>query len=94
MAQHFEDDGVAAIIFTDISKDGMMEGVNLASTIEVADAVRVPVIASGGISSIDDIKAIKAAEEHGITGAVIGRSLYEGTIKLEEAQQWVDEQAD
>ena len=90
MAQHFEDDGVAAIIFTDISKDGMMEGVNLASTIEVADAVRVPVIASGGISSIDDIKAIKAAEEHGITGAVIGRSLYEGTIKLEEAQQWVD----
>ena len=94
MAQHFEDDGVAAIIFTDISKDGMMEGVNLASTIEVADAVRVPVIASGGISSIDDIKAIKAAEEHGITGAVIGRSLYEGTIKLEEAQQRVDEQAD
>ena len=92
MAQHIEQDGVAAIIFTDISKDGMMEGVNLDSTKEVADAVRVPVIASGGISSLADIKALKAAEEHGITGAVIGRALYEGGIVLEEAQTWVDEQ--
>jgi len=94
MAQHFEHDGVAAIIFTDISKDGMMEGVNLDSTIEVADAVRVPIIASGGISSLADIKSLKAAEEHGITGAIIGRALYEGGIVLEEAQSWVDQQAD
>lgn len=93
MAQHIEQDGVAAIIFTDISKDGMMEGVNLDSTKEVADAVRVPLIASGGISSLADIKALKAAEEHGITGAVIGRALYEGGIVLEEAQSWVDQQA-
>lgn len=93
MAKHFELDGVAAIVFTDISKDGMMEGVNLESTIELADAISVPVIASGGVSSIDDIKKLTAAQAHGITGVIIGKALYEGNIVLEEAQQWVDDQA-
>ncbi len=86
MAQHFENDGVAAIIYTDISKDGMMQGVNIESTVALAQAVRIPVIASGGVTDIEDIRRLCEVQEVGITGVVIGRALYEGTLDLAEAE--------
>ena len=85
MAQHFERDGVDAIVFTDISRDGMMSGVNIPSTVALAQAVRVPVIASGGVNSMDDLAALAAQEEEGIMGVIVGRALYEGDIDLAEA---------
>jgi phosphoribosylformimino-5-aminoimidazole carboxamide ribotide isomerase len=92
MAQRFEEDGVAAIVYTDISRDGMMEGVNVEATVKLAQAVKIPVIASGGISTMDDIKALSAVEEEGIMGAITGRAIYEGTIDLAECQAWLDAQ--
>jgi len=89
MAQHFEHDGVAAIIYTDISKDGMMQGVNVEATVKLAQAVRVPVIASGGVTNLDDIRRLCEVEEEGISGVIIGRALYEGTIDLAEAEKFV-----
>ncbi len=90
MARRLEDDGVAAIIYTDISKDGMLAGFNLRSTEELARNVHVPVIASGGITSLDDVQALCESAEEGIIGAIIGRALYEGTLDLQEAQALVD----
>ncbi|MEN8761565.1 MAG: 1-(5-phosphoribosyl)-5-[(5-phosphoribosylamino)methylideneamino]imidazole-4-carboxamide isomerase [Thiogranum sp.] len=90
MAQHFERDGVEAIVYTDISRDGMMQGVNVEATVKMASEISTPVIASGGISTMDDIKALRAVEEEGIMGAIIGRALYEGSIDLAEAQKLVD----
>ncbi len=86
MARHFENDGVAAIIYTDISKDGMMQGVNIESTVALAQSVRIPVIASGGVTDIEDIRRLCEVQEEGITGVVIGRALYEGTLDLAEAE--------
>jgi phosphoribosylformimino-5-aminoimidazole carboxamide ribotide isomerase len=91
LAQHFERDGVEAIIYTDISRDGMMQGVNVESTLRLAQSVSIPIIASGGVSSLDDIKALCKVSDEGIIGAVIGRALYEGTIALNAAQKLVDE---
>jgi phosphoribosylformimino-5-aminoimidazole carboxamide ribotide isomerase len=91
MAQHFERDGVDSIIYTDISRDGMMQGVNVESTAKLASEISIPVIASGGISSLEDIKAIQAVADEGIMGTIIGRALYEGTVDLAEAQKLVDE---
>lgn len=90
MAQHFEQDGVAAIIYTDISRDGMMGGLNVASTVRLAEAVHIPVIASGGVTTLDDIRSLCEADEEGIEGVIVGRALYEGTIDLKEAQQLAD----
>lgn len=90
MAQIFERDGVEAIVYTDISRDGMMQGVNVQATVELASAISIPVIASGGISSLDDIRALCEVRQEGIMGAIIGRALYEGDIDLAAAQQWVD----
>ena len=91
MAQRFERDGVEAIIYTDISRDGMMEGVNVDATVKLAQAIAIPVIASGGVTNLDDIKRLCAVEDEGITGTIIGRALYEGTIDLAEAQKYVQD---
>jgi len=89
MAQHFEDDGVVAIIYTDISRDGMMQGVNVDATVRLAQAIRIPVIAAGGITSMDDIRALNAVSDEGIIGAITGRAIYEGGIDLAECQAWL-----
>ena len=90
MAQRFEGDGVEAIVFTDIGRDGMMTGVNVDSTVELAQAVRIPVIASGGITSIEDVQALCSVADEGIIGAITGRAIYEGTLDLAEAQKLAD----
>jgi len=91
MAQHFENDGVAAIIYTDISRDGMMTGVNVEATAKLAQAVAIPVIASGGIRNLEDIRALCAVADEGITGAITGRAIYEGALDFAAGQQLADE---
>ena len=85
LAQQFEADGVEAIIYTDISRDGMMQGVNVEATVKLARAIRIPVIASGGITNIEDIKALGAVTDEGIMGAITGRAIYEGTLDFAAA---------
>lgn len=85
LAQQFETDGVEAIIYTDISRDGMMSGVNVEATAKLARAIQIPVIASGGITNIDDIHALGKVAEDGIMGAITGRAIYEGTLNFSEA---------
>ncbi len=86
LAQHFEQDGVAAIIYTDISRDGMLNGVNVEATVNLARQLSIPIIASGGIASLDDIRALCAVADEGISAAITGRALYEGTLNFKEAQ--------
>lgn len=93
MAKRFEQDGVSAIVYTDISRDGMMQGVNVEATVKLAQAVNIPIIASGGITNMDDIKALSAVEDEGIMGAITGRAIYDGSIDLAECQAWLDSQA-
>jgi phosphoribosylformimino-5-aminoimidazole carboxamide ribotide isomerase len=87
LARIFERYGVEAIVYTDISRDGMMQGVNVEATVRLAQAISIPVIASGGVSTLDDVRALCAVEKEGIMGAIIGRALYDGAIDLVEAQQ-------
>ncbi|WP_435103158.1 1-(5-phosphoribosyl)-5-[(5-phosphoribosylamino)methylideneamino]imidazole-4-carboxamide isomerase [Arhodomonas sp. AD133] len=89
MAQRFEAAGVEAIVFTDIGRDGMMRGVNAAATAALARSVNIPVIASGGVSTMDDVRALCDAAGDGIDGAIVGRALYEGSLDLAEAQRAV-----
>ncbi len=91
MAERFEDDGVAAIIFTDIGRDGMMNSVNVEATVEICQNITIPVIASGGITNLDDIRTLCDSGEEGIAGAITGRALYEGTLDLAEAQKLADD---
>lgn len=91
VAQRFERDGVEAIIYTDIGRDGMMAGPNIEATAELARAITIPVIASGGVTRLDDIRNLSAVATEGIMGAIIGRALYEGTIDLAEGQKLADE---
>lgn len=91
IARKFEDYGCEAIIYTDIGRDGMLTGVNIESTVKLAQAVSIPIIASGGVTNLDDIRALCAVEDEGIEGAILGRSIYEGTIDFAEAQDLADE---
>ncbi|MCG6886753.1 MAG: 1-(5-phosphoribosyl)-5-[(5-phosphoribosylamino)methylideneamino]imidazole-4-carboxamide isomerase [Proteobacteria bacterium] len=91
MAKHFENDGVAAIVYTDIGRDGMMSGVNIESTIKLAQAITIPVIASGGITNLDDIRGLCAVADAGIMGAITGRAIYEGTLDFAAGQKLADE---
>ena len=90
IAQRFEQDGVSAIIFTDIGRDGMMTSVNIDSSVELARSVTVPVIASGGVKDLDDIKALCSVAAEGIAGAITGRAIYEGNLDLKEALALVE----
>lgn len=85
LAKKFEDCGVSAIIYTDISRDGMMAGPNLEATKSLAEAISIPVIASGGVSSLKDIENLMAIEASGISGAITGKAIYTGAIDLAEA---------
>lgn len=87
MAKRFEQDGVDAIVFTDISRDGMLQGVNIDSTVKLAQSIGIPVIAAGGITTIEDIKALCEVADEGIVGAITGRAIYEGTLDFIQAQQ-------
>lgn len=91
MAKHFEQDGVEAIVYTDISRDGMMSGINVESTVKLAQAITIPVIASGGITDLDDIRAISEVAEEGIVGVITGRAIYEGTLDFTQGQKLADE---
>lgn len=85
MAREFEGMGVVAIIYTDIARDGMMQGPNLEATAALADAVSIPVIASGGVSSMEDIRNLKAIESRGVCGAITGKAIYSGALDLHAA---------
>ncbi len=90
LARRFEDAGVAAIVYTDIDRDGALQGLNVAATAALAEAVSIPVIASGGLASLDDIAAVLAVAERGIEGVVCGRALYDGRIDPKSALALVE----
>jgi len=91
LARKFEDYGVEAIIYTDIGRDGMLTGVNIEATVALARHLTVPVIASGGVTDLEDIKALCAVESEGITGAITGRAVYQRTLNFVEAQKVADQ---
>lgn len=93
LAKRFEQDGVESIVYTDIARDGMMQGVNVEQTVTMAQASSIKVIASGGITNMDDIKALQAVADQGILGAITGRAIYEGTLDVAAAQTYCDEAA-
>lgn len=93
LAKKYQDQGVEAIVYTDIGRDGMMTGANVEATAKLANSISIPVIASGGISSLDDIRNICAATDSGIMGAITGRALYEGSLNFTEAQKLADDLA-
>ncbi len=90
LARRFEDDGVSAIVYTDIGRDGMMNGPNIEATTALANAIEIPVIASGGITHIGDIEALCQAETRNIMGAITGRAIYEGTLDFAAGQRLAD----
>ncbi|MBI2992892.1 MAG: 1-(5-phosphoribosyl)-5-[(5-phosphoribosylamino)methylideneamino]imidazole-4-carboxamide isomerase [Gammaproteobacteria bacterium] len=91
IARRFEDDGVASIIFTDIGRDGTLSCINIEATVKLCQQISIPVIASGGLRNLDDIRALCAAAKEGIEGAITGRAIYEGTLDFTEAQRLADQ---
>ncbi len=91
LAKRFADYGTHSIIYTDIGRDGMLSGVNIEATQALAEAINIPVVASGGLTNLDDVRALCAVEASGVEGAITGRAIYEGSIDFEEAQQLADE---
>lgn len=92
LAMRFAGDGVSAIVYTDIARDGMMQGVNIDATVALAESCGIPVIASGGVTNMEDIRKLVPYESSGISGAITGRAIYEGTLDLAEAQAYCDAQ--
>lgn len=91
LGRKFEDYGVESIIYTDIGRDGMLSGVNIEATVRLAQHVRIPVIASGGVTDLTDIEALCEVEPEGVEGVILGRSIYEGTLDFQAAQEMADE---
>jgi len=91
LAKRFQDYGVEAIIHTDICRDGMLSGLNVDASLELARALSVPIIASGGITNLDDVHALCAVEQEGIVGAITGRAIYQGTLDFAQAQKLADQ---
>ena len=91
LARQFEADGVSAIVYTDIARDGMLQGVNVDATVRLAQSMSIPVIASGGITDVEDVKALCSVADQGIEGAITGRAIYEGTLDFEAGQRLADE---
>jgi phosphoribosylformimino-5-aminoimidazole carboxamide ribotide isomerase len=90
LAKKFEDYGIEAVIYTDIGRDGMLSGVNIEATVRLARELRVPVFASGGVASLDDIDQLCAIAADGVEGAILGRALYEGKLDFKAAQEKAD----
>ncbi len=90
LGKKFEDYGVEAVIYTDIGRDGMLQGVNIEATVKLAQALRIPVIASGGVGALADIEALCKVENEGITGVITGRAIYEGRFDFKQAQARAD----
>ncbi|GHA13007.1 1-(5-phosphoribosyl)-5-[(5-phosphoribosylamino) methylideneamino] imidazole-4-carboxamide isomerase [Arenicella chitinivorans] len=90
LAKQFEADGVQAIVYTDIERDGMMQGVNLAATQALAESVSIPIIASGGVTNLDDLVALQKIELSGVSGVITGRAIYEGSLDFAAGQAYLD----
>ncbi len=90
LARKFQDYGVEAIVYTDIGRDGMLKGVNIESTVALARELSVPVIASGGITNLDDVKALCAIQSEGVMAAITGRAIYQGSLDFAAAQKLAD----
>lgn len=90
LAKKFEDYGVESIIYTDIGRDGMLSGINIDATVRLAQALRIPVIASGGLSNLADIENLCAVEKEGIIGTIAGRAVYDGSLDFKAAQELAD----
>ena len=93
IARRFEDAGVAAIIYTDIARDGLLQGLNLEATLALAETVRLPVIASGGLASLEDVRALLAPRARRLAGAIAGRALYDGRLEAADALALLRESA-
>ncbi len=93
LAKKYEDYGVEAIIYTDIGRDGMLQGINIEATLKLAQAVSIPIIASGGLTNLKDIDALCEIEDEGVMGVIAGRAIYNGNIDLAKAQKYADEKS-
>jgi phosphoribosylformimino-5-aminoimidazole carboxamide ribotide isomerase len=90
LAKKYEDYGIEALVYTDIGRDGMMSGVNIEATLRLAQATKTPIIASGGLSSVEDVQRVCKLAPEGVIGAIAGRALYEGKLELKAAQAAAD----